>query len=270
MRPLIYIASLRRTGSTLLSEALTQPPHAFIFVEPQLGENIFGLAAADERALREEGIDLEPLVRRLRLPSAIRRRLHVDRDYVMRRFKKEVLPRLASRFDQVGVKEIRNAGWRCYRRHFPDMRVILTSRDPRDVYISLHHRVRKGRGSWRGPLSPERVAEDLNREFRHQLAMHEALECLKVRYEDLCRDPGVLRTIKEFADCGIPNVGQVGRFLKDDEGRVGEHQLHEGRVTDRRVNRWAQEEDPQLRERSERTFDLMPEYRRFWGYERLL
>lgn len=268
MPPLIYIASLRRTGSTLLSEALTRPPYAFVFVEPALADNVFGLDEADSRLLAAEGIDLAGPVRRWNRWARLRRGLGVDRDYMLRRFRDDVLPRLLERFEQIGVKEIRHAGWRRYLDHFPDMRVILTSRDPRDIYISLHHRVRKGEGSWRGPLTPERVAEDLTGEFRHQLDMHERLDCLRVRYEDLCTDPGEFERVKKHARCAIPELGEVGRYLGGNPGRVDEHALHEGQVTDRRVNRWMRETDAELRERAERTFDLMPEYCRFWGYEK--
>ena len=46
-KPLIYIASLRRTGSTVLSEALTSLPHSFIFREPYLSGGEFRVQDED-------------------------------------------------------------------------------------------------------------------------------------------------------------------------------------------------------------------------------
>jgi hypothetical protein len=267
LRPLIYIGSLRRTGSTLLSEALTQPPHSFVLVEPAIAENHLGLGDTDAKALHEHGIDLGNLPRSISRGGRVRRLLHVDGCYALRRFRDEVIPLLERRFAQVGVKEIRHRHWRRYHDVFPDMRVVLLSRDPRDVFISLAYRVRKGRGSWRGPLTPERVAADLHEEFMNQRAMAEELDCHVVRYEDLCTDPTRIDAIRTFVGCPTNVSGQVGRFLSSNAHRLDEHALHGGTVTDQRVHRWRKEPDRALVEDAKRTFALMGEYCAFFGYD---
>ncbi len=45
--PFIYIAGMRRTGTTLLSELLTSSPYSFIFREPHIGKNTFRVKPDD-------------------------------------------------------------------------------------------------------------------------------------------------------------------------------------------------------------------------------
>jgi hypothetical protein len=66
-RPFIYIAALMRTGSTVLSEALTQLPYAFVFREPHLGKNDFRLKQDDIARFGQKGQKLTAFTR-LRLP----------------------------------------------------------------------------------------------------------------------------------------------------------------------------------------------------------
>ena len=67
--PLIYIAALLRTGSTLLSELLSQIPHSFIIHEPHLGKNYFALQEIDAETLRSAGIEVGDFLK-YRLPIA--------------------------------------------------------------------------------------------------------------------------------------------------------------------------------------------------------
>jgi hypothetical protein len=56
--PLIYIAALPRTGSTLLSELFTDLPYSFILHEPHLGKNYFAAQALDKSQLARWNIDI--------------------------------------------------------------------------------------------------------------------------------------------------------------------------------------------------------------------
>lgn len=67
--PFIYIASLMRTGSNVLIEALTQIPYAFVFREPHLGKNYFRLKQDDVARFGQRGQKLVTFTR-LRLPLA--------------------------------------------------------------------------------------------------------------------------------------------------------------------------------------------------------
>jgi len=99
--PFIYIASLPRTGSTLLSETLTQLPDSFIFHEPHIGKNYFALQANDVKRLQEYGYDMDTFVKH-RLPLAfLLRRLRpfgYPQDYMVKQFKNKLLPNLHKQF----------------------------------------------------------------------------------------------------------------------------------------------------------------------------
>lgn len=263
-RPFIYIAGLRRTGSTVLSEALTLLPHCFIFREPRLAEYRFSTHQSDVELFLHYGIDLVDFEQRWR---------YGKRDQIIAAFKSELLPQLAAHIAQIGIKEIRNDRWRRLWRFFPDMRVILTGRDPRDIYLSLHHKVKYGNAKWAGLFTeeglfcPEAVARGLNREFREQKAMFETLPCMKVKYEDLCQRPELVEEVKTFAGCAVAQIGAVGAFNAANPLRVEEYQLHGDRITPQRIQRWREEKDEALLAEAQAAFELMPDYCSFWGYE---
>jgi hypothetical protein len=256
--PFLYIASLRRTGSTVVSEALTLLPHCFIFREPLLARNQFTARPTDAALL---GVDLMGLAARFPPRGA------PQTPTALEAFKNELLPQLRGVVAQVGVKEIWHDNWRAYKELFPAMRVVLTGRDPRDVYISLCERARSGKGAWSGPLTPEAVAADLTGQFLKQLEMHAELPSLKVRYEDFCTDPGVYETLKEFTMCTIPKIGNVGAFNASNPNRRDEYAQHGDEITARRVNRWKDEKDPELAAQARQMIELMPQYCAFWQYE---
>ncbi len=90
-----------------------------------------------------------------------KRRPSGGRHHILEAFKRELVPRLSAVVEQIGVKEIHHAGWQDYPAHFPEIRVILTARDPRDIYVSLYHRVKRGLGTWTGPFGPEPVGASM-------------------------------------------------------------------------------------------------------------
>lgn len=239
----------------MLSEALTQRPHGFVFREPRLAEDRFVIRKADAELFAEHGIDLEGFVD------------DWDRGRdgsLLAAFARNLLPRLQKRAAQIGVKEISHAGWRRYLETFPEMKIVLTARDPRDIYISLWHRVQGGK-LWRGDFTPERVAATLDEEFRHQLDMKDTTTCLRVRYEDLCLHPETFDVIKHFVGSPIPRIGEVGAFNASNPRRADEFELHGDQITAQRVGRWRREA-PERRALAQRTFDLMGDYCDFWGY----
>lgn len=263
-RPFIYIAGLRRSGSTVLSEALTALPYSFIFREPRVAENRFSVHDSDAELFLKYGIDL----------LDFERRWWSKRKLIPEAFKNELLPQLFPLIGQIGIKEIRHDRWRRLQRLFPEMKILLTARDPRDIYLSLHDKVKNDRVTWSGIFSPEgvfcaeAVAEGLNAEFREQLAMFETGDCLKVKYEDFCAQPEIFEQVKAFVGSAIGRVGEVGAFNAANPMRVGEYELHGNNITPRRINRWKDEADKQLLAEAQRAFDLMPDYCRFWEYER--
>lgn len=274
--PLIIIAALRRTGSTVLAEALTQLPYSFIFVEPGLCRNRFHIRPPDAAQLALLNIDLEAFASchaTSGWKSALRgltRRATGGPPALLAAFKRDLLPRLTAAIGQVGIKEIVLDGWRAYIDSFPDARVLITGRDPRDIYLSLHDRVTSGKGSWQGPLTPITVADHLLTQFQQQLEICRVAKGMPVQYERFCSTPALLAEIKAFVRSPLPATGQIGQFTESNPRRAAEAALHGGRISRHRVARWHREPDPQRRAAAQETFDRMPSYCEFWGYRREL
>ncbi len=268
--PFIYIASLPRTGSTLLSEALTQLPYSFIFHEPHIGKNYFSLQANDTKRLHAYGYDMEAFVK-YRLPLAfLLRRVRpfgYPQDYMVKQFKNKSLPRLYEQIKQIGVKEIKHMGWQNYVRHFPNMKTLITGRNPRDIYISMYKKYQRRTLQWRESFTPQTVAQFLNAQFNMQLGLHNATDSLLVRYEDFCTDLSVFADIKTFVNSPLSEVGDVGAFVATQPRRKNEYQIHGAQITTKRIERWKSETDSQLLADAHKLFDLMPQYCEFWEYE---
>ena len=250
--PFIYIASLMRTGSTVVQEALTERPYSYIFHEPQLCRNQF---AIKDKYLKEvKDFNIRKL---LRPPTT-------------ENFAKNVVPKMKRKIKQIGVKEIENRGWKNYVKYFPDLKIILTGRDPRDIYISVHYWfAKKKTNKWKNGrvLTPKVLFEGLNKDFQMQKEMHKEYGAIKIKYEDLCLHPEeTLKIMKEFVNSPIPNVGKIGSFLSNNPKRLWEYELHKEEITNSRVNRWRRETDKQLVKRANKFFGLMNEYREFWNY----
>ena len=250
MKPFIYIASLRRTGSKLISEALSLYPYSFIFREPRLGSGRFKARPVDVEILGNHGVD----------PRTFQHRITgVERGLAPEHFRKVVLPELLRVFFQIGIKEIRHKQWRNVHKAFPDMRVILTGRDPRDIYLSLYHKFIERRKP-HVPITPETVAQDLEREFWYQLEMFDTLKCLKVRYEDFCTNSELFGSIKAFVESDIPGIGMIGQLSKFD------YLIHGYTLTDKRVCRWKNEPDKRILSEAQQVFDYLQDYCKFWEY----
>jgi hypothetical protein len=125
----------------------------------------------DVEMMKTCDIDLESFLKRYMYPMIAARKLIPNQGFLAWRFKREVLPKLLENFEQIGFKEIRNERWRNYLKHFPNMKIILNGRDPRDIYVSLYHRVQKGKSGWQEPFMPEAVAAHLNFQFSLQMEM---------------------------------------------------------------------------------------------------
>lgn len=269
--PFIYISALMRTGSTMLSEALTQMPQSFIFLEPYWGLNSFSVGAPIHERLLLHGINMRQFLRlRGTLAFLIRRLrpLGIGQDFMIREVKRSLFPQLRSiGMQQVGVKEIKHKGWQNYVRHFPDMKVVMLGRDPRDLYLSAYRKLQLGSTAWQGPVNPETVAENLSTFFSRQLRLRDNADHITVRYEDLCTDPAIMGKILSFCQSPLENVGDIGQFLRSDPIRDREHQRHGATISDQSVYRWQGEQNQTLLEDAFQFARLMHEYTSFWGYD---
>lgn len=267
--PFIYISALPRTGSTVLSEALTRVPESFIFHEPHLGKNYFAVKESDRQTVLACGIDLYEFTR-WRLPIAfVQRRLRpigFPQDYMVRAFKQKIIPEIQPCIRQIGVKEIKNKGWENYLKHFPEMKTIILARDPRDIYLSYYRKWKRGTVAWKGPFNPHTVAGFLQSEFALQKEMMQHTDHLLIRYRDLCNDPDVFNEIKEFVGSRITDKGEIGKFIRTHRNRVREYAIHGGRITTKSVQKWKREENRKLLAEALEFHSAVPEYTGFWGY----
>ena len=120
-KPFVYVAALRRTGSTMLCEGLTKMPYCVVLNEPNFADKAAIIREHERNLLEEAGIDVEAFLSRW---SGWRRR------FIMQGVRRDLVPKLSSVIQQFGVKEIFNDNWTRYQRAFPNMRTILTARDP--------------------------------------------------------------------------------------------------------------------------------------------
>lgn len=274
-RPFVYIAGLIRTGSTALSEALSQPPEAVIIREPRLGTNRIVLRDQDRAVLADLGLDADralavsrKLMGALRAigkgghPSGGAGTGHAS-GYAARVFRDRIAGPLAGRVQQVGIKEVRHDGWEHVVAAFPDLCVVAIARDPRDVFLSHRGRVLKKGNAL---PTPEAFADEIARQFVLQRALIDASDALAIRYEDLCRDPGVLDRVREFVQSPVTGSGTVGQFTAQNALRARESELHGGDLTDSRVGRWRRETDADALADAQRVFDLLRDYTTYWGY----
>ena len=252
----MLIAATRRTGSTLAAEALTELPRAFVFREPGLfrGRNV--VKDPDVELLESAvGIDLSAAGSRERRTPA----------EATRRFLELVAAPLNRVVEQVGIKEVRfRPAWREVLGELEKagpVRVVALGRDPRDQYLSLAHLARERKVNLKGEFGPAAVAADIAREHAVLREIVAATGAMRVRYEELCTDPGVIEAIRSFVESPVRRGGDVGLFK--DRNRA----LHGREVTGLRVARWRQETDARLADEADEAAALLAEYRAYWGYE---
>lgn len=269
-RPFVYISALMRTGSTVLSEALTQLPESFIFHETHLGKNTFSLSAPDQQQLIAYGVDVAAFLRMRLAVAFILRRLRTIRsmqDYMIKEVKRGLVPTLRDAgLLQIGIKEIKHEGWQHYVRHFPDLKMVMIGRDPRDIYISAYRKWQLGTTQWPGPFTPDLLADELSEQFHRQMRMRACVDFTMVRYEELCLDPHVLQRVLSFVNSPVEEMGEIGRFLGSHHKRFHEHLLHGSELSQRRVNRWRREKDKRLLTDAHEFAARMSAYNTTWQY----
>lgn len=249
-KPFLYICSLRRTGSTMLAELLSDLPACFVFREPRL---VKGRLRAKKELIPlfdAVGIDIIGVKRAMR---------QLDRPAALAHFKAFV-EGSAAKVAQFGIKEIYHSGFETISELFPDMKVIVTARDPRDIFLSLYHRRKKIEKRGKRWFDPDVLLEYLRAEFERQKAMIARHAHLKVRYEDFCSSPETLESIRVFAECESRGTGLLGKTYGYD------FQKHSIAVDASRTELWKRETDEIALHNAAYVFEGMREYAEYWGY----
>lgn len=252
MRPFLYVAAVRRTGSTMMAELLSDPPACFVFREPRLplGRLLLGKTGDPKATLARCGLDVG---------SVSRSMAELPPDEAVERFR-AFWEESAGRIGQLGVKEIMHEGWERVSRAFPAMKVVITVRDPRDIFLSMWHKRERLERRGRRWMEPEVLAEDVNRESRHLEEIASRHEHRVVRYEEFCRDPGAIDAVRRFAESPARGMGLLGRTSSWNAG------AHGTALGTSRIDLWKRESDPQARTLCEKAWRLMAPYARTWGY----
>lgn len=250
-KPFIYIAGLQRTGSTLIQELLTEKGKCFFFHEPWFGSGLFENHKTSIEMLNEWGLNGEAILNpNMSLP-------------VMLLGLSKVVP-------QIGIKEIRHQGWEMYLNIFDDIRWIVLVREPRDIYVSSHYFLQRT-NVWKPrfpPFSPKGLFKELQPDIERQIEICETQpHVMRVKYEEFTVDSSFLGLVSDFAGKdGIPSIERVGDFHK----RLGrgeyERELHNGTITNKQINRWERETDIELISNFNEFYELMKDYREYWGY----
>ena len=248
-KPFIYIAGLQRTGSTLIQELLTEKGKCFFFHEPWFGSGLFENYKTSVEILNEWGLQGENLLS-----------MNVSLPLTFWKLSR-VIP-------QIGIKEIRHQGWEMYLNMFDDIRWIVLAREPRDIYVSSHYFLQRT-NVWKPrfpPFSPKGLFQELQPDIDRQIEICQTQpQVMRVKYEEFARSVDTITNIRQFTESDVGG-NTVGSFHK----RLGrgdyELHIHNGTISGKQVNRWERETDIELINNFNEFYELMKDYREFWGY----
>ncbi|HWA43529.1 MAG TPA: sulfotransferase [Hypericibacter adhaerens] len=253
----VAIMGLMRTGSTLVTDMLSQRGRSLILSEP----NILGMWSPNtveriHQLALNNGLDPGA-----ELPSPERWPRY--QNY----FETVLLPQLA-RLPLWGVKYVDLIDWRETFERYPPRRLILTVRDLRDVVISAIDRIGHLRLAFYGRRHMRDEAWVLaNIAYNvHELMALRQRPHLLARYEDVVVDEGLRQRIVEYA--GLESAaGTRENLAAGGFSRQWELNKHGGAVSTRSVGRYASEPPGPVKALAERAWRLLPEYSEAFGFE---
>jgi hypothetical protein len=253
----VAIMGLMRTGSTLVTDMLSQRGRSLILSEP----NILGMWSPNtveriHQLALNNGLD----------PGADKptpERWPRYQNY----FDEVLLPQL-SQLPLWGVKYVDLTDWRPTFERYPPRRIILTVRDLRDVVISAIDRIGHLKLAFYGRRHMRDEAWVLaNIAYNvHELMVLRQRPHLLARYEDVVKDEGLRQRIVEYA--GLDNAASTRENLAAGGfSRQWELNKHGGAVSARSVGRYASEPPGPVKALAERAWRLLPEYSEAFGFE---
>ena len=265
LNPLIYVAGLRRGGTTALAAALTRLPESVVFPEPHFDRGGFRVEGALLQQLIAHGVDLR----------TAKRDWHDDpRGDSVDVFYHHVYRPLMAAGIRVGIKEIEHDNWRAYLKLPLEIRFVVLGRDIRDVYRSLKSRVarfpEKIERRWPDGLNPDTFADYAREQLKMQQEMVDQHQHFKLRYENFCTDMTVQQELQAF--CGLKCELRLSTAVLLDpqvrpkvKPRSNEFNRHGNAITSASIGRW-KTADAELRAECESVYAKTPEYQNWWGY----
>ena len=255
----IAICGPLRSGTTLLADLLTVPGKSLVISEPDLHVAWHGRTVARLHKLYgDAGLDV----------AAEPPRRHGKQQSYVTWFSENIVPQL-QRLDLWGVKQVDFHHWERLFKRFPPRRLVLVSRDLRDVAISSLDLIGRSLVAFPGGklLRDEawvlaRLASDM-----HEMESLAKLPHLHLRYEDFVADEAVRERLRRFA--GLAAFGE-DRFNLDGENpmRVGwEKDKHQGRISGAAVGRFAAEPDGPSKARAARLWRVLEPFARRFGHD---
>lgn len=210
LRPDFIIASLGRSGSTMIANWLTRPPGEIVLIEP------FLFALRNPAMLHSQFADFG-------IAATAEEWSHPDADW-QARFARLFAPRLARR--RWAVKEVLGDEHRKLIAAFAPPKVVITVRDIDAIAASFLEKHRRQGNRHR--FDAAWVADYCRRETSQIMALREELAasgtpCRVVRYEDFTASQAERTALADFV--GWAGEGDVGRHLGD-FGRGFERERH--------------------------------------------
>ena len=200
--PFIYIAAMPRSGSTLLAGMLSKPPISHIFSEIGLNRGL--THGFDQLA------EFSSKFPKFLFPHA------GNPCKMLEVFARKIVPPLASKFLQVGVKECFHDNWQLYKEFLGEIRIIVLARDPRDVMLSILEygdQVEWHRQMW-ADRGDEYIAIRHNQIWAQQQEMLEQANAMPLRYEDLCQKPETFAELCRFCESPLDEPGAVNEAIQ--------------------------------------------------------
>jgi hypothetical protein len=255
-KPFVFIASMPRSGSTMLASMLSKPPHCLILQEPRFQK---GRYRFPEQMEAVPGIDPE----RLRKYKGRPRRM-------VKAFRREVVPLMLEHVAQVGVKECSLKNWRLYGRYLRPCRTIVLVRDPRDIYLSTREyadRVPAFRERWEAK-GYDGLLADMRETWREQKRILATGDCFPLRYEDLCSGKTPFGHLARYCELSFDEPAECdGATSKLFSFRSWEGERHGSVLSGKTVYRWQSEADPERLAAAQRFARDLGDYCRVLEYE---
>lgn len=256
----VAVYGLMRTGTTLVSDLLTQRGRSFVVAEPDLFVEWHPQTIARvHRALGTFGLDFsgeEDLPRQ------------ADYQTYINYFDRRVIPALA-RLDLWGIKHVSFQKWRELLDHYGPERLILCVRDIRDVVLSQIEFIGRHGLAFPGGQHMRDEAWVMTRfcHDAHDLIAMSRQPHMTLRYEDLVADDGVRDKLRDYVGLKQLSDERINLDAEPENRRAWEAAKHEGGVSTRSVGRFDREPPGPARSVAERTWRLMSGYCEAFGYK---